>query len=507
MKIDLSNYLTLSPERTMEIVLDAIGTVVPYELAVVLSLEKGSLLKVRCAQGTLYTPRLEHHTICLKERPELGKIVEAGEVKLFDEEDDNHHQDTYHDIIDLPSGHSCMVAPLHVEGKILGILTLDNSQCNIFKPEIVELTKTLAKIIALALAQTLAANALQSERDVLLYERNALLQDLVHVGSLIGTSPPWLSVLEKIRLVASTDSPVIIIGETGTGKEQVARAVHSLSNRANRPFIALNCSALQSNLAESELFGHEKGAFTGAVSRRKGRFELAHGGTLFLDEIADLPLDIQPKLLRTLQEETFDRVGGEVSLRSDVRIICATHVHLPQAIEQGKFREDLFYRLNVFPISLPPLRDRKDDVLLLANHFLVKLAKKFQKERFILSPSAVKYLKSQKWTGNVRELQNIMERAAIVCAGEILEVTHLSGETPYLRTISPTKSNLISSSQNFSSLDQSICEHIEKALHISQGKIYGEDGAANLLGLKPTTLQSKIRKYGIDSNARRKKQR
>lgn len=506
MKIDPSNYLTLSPERTMEIVLDAIGTVVPYELAVVLSLEKGNLLKVRCAQGTLYTPRLEHHTICLKERPELEKIVEAGEVKLFDEEDDKHHEDTYHDIIDLPSGHSCMVAPLHVEGKILGILTLDNSQCNIFKPEIVELTKMLSKIIALALAQTLAANVLQSERDALLYERNTLLQDLVHVGSLIGTSLPWLSVLEKIRLVASTDSPVIIVGETGTGKEQVARAVHSLSHRSNCPFIALNCSALQSNLAESELFGHEKGAFTGAVSRRKGRFELAHGGTLFLDEIADLPLDIQPKLLRTLQEETFDRVGGEVSLRSDVRIICATHVNLSQAIEQGKFREDLFYRLNVFPISLPPLRERKDDVILLANHFLVKLAEKFQKERFVLSPSAAKYLKSQKWMGNVRELQNIMERAAIVCAGEIIEVAHLSENIPSVMTL-PMKSGLVSSSEDFSSLDESICEHIEKALHLSQGKIYGEDGAANLLGLKPTTLQSKIRKYGIDSNARRKKQR
>jgi transcriptional regulator with GAF, ATPase, and Fis domain len=286
----------------------------------------------------------------------------------------------------------------------------------------------------------------------------------------------------------------MITGETGTGKEQVARAIHSLSNRALRPFIALNCSALSSGLAESELFGHEKGAFTGAVNQRKGRFELANTGTLFLDEIGDLPLEIQPKLLRALQQQTFERVGGEKTITADVRIICATHVDLAKAVEKGAFREDLYYRLNVFQINLPPLRERGEDVFLLASHFIEKIKLRMNKPNLRLSDESINLLLNYKWKGNVRELQNMLERAAILAVDCIIEPKHLSEDFKSKKKSIPESTVEIP----VTSLNSAIKSQIENALKKTNGKVYGNDGAAFLLGMKPTTLQSKIKKLGID---------
>ena len=503
-QLEETNAPILTSERTLEIVLDAIKTLVPFELAVVLSLERDNRLQVRWAQGPLYTPRLRDFSISLDERPDLQRVIEKGVVQLFSDDvpDPILEKDTYEGILDLPEGHSCMVAPLHVQGKPLGLLTLDHRRCNMFTPEVVKTTETLSRLISLALAQSMATNTLLSEREALVYERNTLLSELpTDKAALIGQSPAWREIIDRVRMVAPTDLPVLIEGETGTGKEQVARAIHALSGRAHRPFVALNCSALVSSLAESELFGHERGAFTGAISRRRGRFELANNGSLFLDEVGDMPLEIQPKLLRAIQEKSFERVGGEETIYSDARVICATHRNLEQLVQEGRFREDLYYRLNVFPIQLPPLRERGDDIFLLADYFLKNLAKRFGKEQFYLTPAAKKFLKTYKWPGNVRELQNTLERATILSRGDVIDEQHLAigtGNRRRRRLKTPAEIR----DDEFPSLDDVIRQHIYQALERSNGRIYGPQGAAALLGLKPTTLQSKMRKLGISRPAR-----
>ncbi|HPN37810.1 MAG TPA: sigma 54-interacting transcriptional regulator, partial [Melioribacteraceae bacterium] len=294
---------------------------------------------------------------------------------------------------------------------------------------------------------------------------------------------------------AAAEIPVMILGETGTGKEEVAKTIHALSNRKNGPFIALNCSALNSNLAESELFGHEKGAFTGAYQTRKGRFELADKGTLFLDEVGDLPIELQPKLLRTLQDFTFERVGSEKTLKADVRIICATNVNLSDKIKEGIFREDLYYRLGVFPINLPPLRDRKEDLILICNRFIERLKVKYNSENLMLDQSAIIKLNTYNFTGNVRELSNIIERGAILANFGIIENRHILFEK--FEDIASSKVENNNHIKDLGSLDEEISNIIINALKKCNGKIYGKDGAAALLKIKPTTLQSKMKKLSI----------
>jgi hydrogenase-4 transcriptional activator len=289
----------------------------------------------------------------------------------------------------------------------------------------------------------------------------------------------------------------LILGETGTGKEEAARLVHRLSARSNYPFVAVNCSALPANLAESELFGHEKGAFTGAQGLRKGRFELANGGTLFLDEAGDLPLEVQPKLLRALQEGLFERVGGEQTVRVDVRLIAATNMDLTTAVEKGQFREDLFYRLSVFPIKLPPLRERGLDVILLAQLFASRLRLRTGWENLSFNEEALDALTCLSWPGNVRELKNAIERAAILAVGGIMGPEHFSSGEQNCILIPCSNSNVLTDINNILSLDEIQKQHILKTLKACSGKIYGKNGAASKLGLKPTTLQSRMKKLGI----------
>lgn len=490
----LQKHLTLlSPEKTMEIVLDAINEIIPYELAVILSKENDHILRVRYTRGPLALEKLKTFEIKTKEHPEIEEVLKTGKVKVVAETSDPNHRDTYDTIINLPNGHSCMLAPLVLNDEVLGLMTLDHRQCDLFTPQRVTIANSLSTLIALALAQAISTDYLLNEKETLIYERTSLLDNISHVfDGLVGNSPIWIQVLEKIKLVAPTDSHVMILGETGTGKELVAKAIHALSKRNLKPFITLNCSALNYNLAESELFGHEKGAFTGAISSRRGRFELADGGTLFLDEIADLPIDIQPKLLRALQEGTFERLGSEKTYSANVRIICATNVDLEERVKKGKFREDLFYRLNVFPITLPPLRERKSDIYILASYFIEKFSRKFNIKKLILTPEAIKVLYDNPWYGNVRELQNILERAIILSRNGIIKPEHLVFEK--------YKPNLNTNKEKFNTLnsfEEEMKRVIENALILTNGKIYGKDGAAALLKLKPTTLQSKIKKLGI----------
>ncbi len=480
----------------MDIVLKAIRELIEYELAVVLSLEDGNRLKVRKAAGPAATHSLETFTLSLNKRKDIANIVRQKQPHLFHQ--DEKHQDTYEGIIDFPADHSCLVAPLYMDEKLLGLLTLDHRSCNKFTPQNVELVRILANLISLSIAQSEANKVLQKQHLAITQERNLLLGHTAKVlDELIGHSESWNRVKDTIALVAASNTPVLIQGETGTGKEVAAKAIHKLSTRATAPFIAVNCSTISAGIAESELFGHEKGSFTGAIALRKGRFELADGGTLFLDEIGDLPLEIQPKLLRVLQEQKLERIGGESTIDVDVRLIAATHVDLASAVKQKCFREDLYYRLNVFPISLPALRQRGNDVLLLAEHFIQQVRARSGHNNLALSSGSIDMLYQTDWPGNVRQLQNAIERAAILSQGHLIQPQHIisGGTLPDCYAV-PAGSPPEKACQ-LPSFDAMVKIHLQKALSITDGKIYGKDGAAELLGMKPTTLQSKLKKCGI----------
>jgi formate hydrogenlyase transcriptional activator len=305
---------------------------------------------------------------------------------------------------------------------------------------------------------------------------------------IVGKSPAIQRVLEQVAIVAPTDSTVLLHGETGTGKELIARAIHKLSSRRERPYVRMNCAAIPSGLLESELFGHEKGAFTGALMQRKGRFEMADGGSLFLDEIGDISLELQPKLLRAIQEQEFERLGSSKTIQVNVRLIAATHRDLRAMIRDEKFREDLFYRFNVFPIEIPPLRDRREDIPLLVNYFVSKVAARMRRQITSVSKCAMAMLTNCPWRGNIRELANFIERAVILTRGHELEVP--VSELP----ISSEVSVAIGTPSTFRQAESSV---IIDALRAASGRIAGQGGAAERLGLKRTTLQNKIRRLGI----------
>jgi len=303
---------------------------------------------------------------------------------------------------------------------------------------------------------------------------------------MVGRSEKLKEVLLQVEQVAATDSTVLILGETGTGKELLARAIQSISARKDRPLVKVSCAALPESLIENELFGHEKGAFTGAVCRKLGRFELADGGTIFLDEIGDLPLGLQVKLLRVLEEGEFERLGNPKTIRVDVRIIAATNRDLEKALETGRFREDLYYRLNVFPITVPPLRERQDDIALLVNHFVLRYARKTGKKIETIPQKVMNALQAYHWPGNVRELENVIERSTIISRGNELEV----GEWF-------SKNDFSFGGSRISSLEQAEKQHILKTLKSTGWRVSGDKGAARILGINPRTLESKMKRLGI----------
>ena len=306
--------------------------------------------------------------------------------------------------------------------------------------------------------------------------------------ALVGTSPAIAAIRHAVEQVAATDATVLILGETGTGKELVARSIHEQSRRARSAFVPVNCAALVPSLVASELFGHEVGAFTGAVKRRIGCFERAHGGTLLLDEVGELAPDVQATLLRVLQEHVVERLGGGEPIPVEVRLITATNRDLAAEVRTGGFRADLFYRLNVFPISLPPLRDCKSDIPALAAHFLALFAKQHNKPVATISPQTLRVLTSHDWPGNVRELQNVIERAVIVSDGEQLAV-----DPAWLVSSSP-----VETARTWAEQEKA---RILTALRAANGRVYGPGGAAQRLGLKPTTLYGKMRKHGLKRDA------
>ena len=322
------------------------------------------------------------------------------------------------------------------------------------------------------------------------------IQELNNFGEIIGDSEPLKRVFDDINQVSKTDSTVLILGNTGTGKELVARAIHSTSKRNEKPLIKMNCSAIPPNLIESEIFGHEKGAFTGATSKREGRFKLADKGTIFLDEVGELPLELQTKLLRVLQEGEFEPVGSSETIKVDVRVIAATNVNLHKATEQGTFRTDLYYRLNVFPITVPPLRERGEDIIKLAEVFSKKVSERIGVSIEPLSDEQKMSLLNHDWPGNVRELQNVIELAVITSNNGILNLERALPDTISKKVDSKTQ-NSEQTLQTIEELQEMERENIIRALTKTNWRIYGEKGAAKLLGTPPTTLSSKMKSLGI----------
>jgi formate hydrogenlyase transcriptional activator len=331
---------------------------------------------------------------------------------------------------------------------------------------------------------------------------NAYLQEEIRTThnfeDIVGSSPALLAALRKVELVAPTGSTVLIAGETGSGKELFARAVHSRSGRSGRPLVKVNCGAIAPGLVESELFGHVKGAFTGAVDKRIGRFELADGGTILLDEISELPLDAQVKLLRVLQEHEFEPVGSSRTIRADVRVIAATNRDLDRAVAEGRFRDDLLYRLNVFPIRVPPLRERAADIDLLVPFFIAGLARKLGKPVKGFNEQSMRRLREYSWPGNVRELQNVVERAAILSPGPILELdgTLLASASGTNVPASPMKSSVAGGADKLEDIERA---HIFAVLRRTEGVVAGPRGAATILGLRPNTLRNRMKRLGIGS--------
>jgi len=396
---------------------------------------------------------------------------------------------------------SNLVIPLHMSSEGIFVFSFYSRLPNIYHAEHLQLLQRLQPSIGMTIGRLLALDEIKKLTEQLKREKSYLLEEVKSTSNfeeIVGSSHKILQVFDMVSQVAPLDTSVLLMGESGTGKELVARAIHNLSPRREKLLIKVNCAALPANLIESEFFGHEKGSFTGAIEKRIGKFELANGGTIFLDEIGEMPLDLQVKLLRVLQEREIERVGGKQTIKIDVRIVAATNRDLEREIAQGKFRLDLYYRLNVFPITMPALRERKEDIQVLANHFARKISKKTGKPFHGISPAAMQELTDYNWPGNIREMENIMEQAFVLNDGK----SPLQWGRP-LTNAESGRENSTPNDRPQSLMDiKDLQEATERDFILSilkqtQGRIRGAGGAAEILNLKPTTLESKMEKLGI----------
>ena len=397
---------------------------------------------------------------------------------------------------------SISLLPLLGRQRVLGVLGLGSSRENAFPEEDLVFLGQLAKQIALAVENAVAYGEVFQLKDRLVRENVYLESELrseLHFEDIVGNSQALRRVLRDIETVAPADATVLISGETGTGKELIARAVHNLSSRKSNVFVKLNCAAIPTGLLESELFGHEKGAFTGAIAQRVGRFELAHRGTIFLDEIGDVPLELQPKLLRVLQEREFERLGSTRTLRADARLIAATNRDLRAMVEEQTFRSDLYYRLNVFPIRVPALRERKEDIPLLVRHFVQQFSQRNNRVINSIPSETMEALVRYRWPGNIRELQNVIERAVIISKSSVLSVALAELEHDIIPThCQAAPQATAAEQQNLQNvLEETERIQIMRALDTCNGLITGPNGAAARLGLKRSTLQHRMEKLGI----------
>jgi formate hydrogenlyase transcriptional activator len=418
-----------------------------------------------------------------------GSVFRTRQSRLFHLADPGEISSATQEIMSREGLHSLASLPLISRSAVLGTLNLGSRQQNYFSADDVQFFTQAAGQIAIALDNALSYARIE-ELNARLEEEKIYLEDEIRTDNrfeeIIGQSRALRAILKQVETVAPTDSTVLIYGETGTGKELLARAIHDLSGRRQGTFVKMNCAAIPTGLLESEMFGHEKGAFTGAIAQRIGRFELAHRGTMFLDEVGEIPLELQTKLLRVLQEREFERLGSSRTIRTDARLVAATNRDLAAMVEKREFRADLYYRLNVFPITVPPLRDRREDIPLLVRYFVQQYARRMNKRITSIPAEAMQALTRYHWPGNIRELQNFIERAVIVTPGSTLqapirELKRGASSTGETKTLAAAER-----------------EAILQALRESGGRVGGERGAAARLGMKRTTLQAKMRKLGID---------
>jgi formate hydrogenlyase transcriptional activator len=418
-----------------------------------------------------------------------GHVFKTGEPRVFSPEElDGFPESAF---IRTRGIRSACCVPLATAHGILGTLNLGALSDDAFSPDQFPLLTRVAGQIAIAVRNAFSYERIE-ELNAQLAREKLYLEDEIRsdyqFDEIIGRSKALGRVLKEIQTVAPTDSTVLISGETGSGKELVARAIHQLSSRRDHAFVKLNCAAIPTGLLESELFGHEKGAFTGAISQRIGRFELANRGTVFLDEVGEIPLELQPKLLRVLQEREFERLGSTRTLKTDARLIAATNRDLAALADEQKFRQDLFYRLNVFPITVPPLRDRREDIPMLVRHFAQQFARRMKKSVENISSETMETLTRYDWPGNIRELQNLIERAVILSTGPTLDVPVEALNGRRSAPSQPTQGE---------TLEDADRRHIIAALERTNWVIAGPNGAAARLGVKRSTLQFRMRKLGI----------
>lgn len=490
----------LEIEKAMSNCLDYLAEYIPLdslqlstnhpELKMVQVVHSVSELEVPEVGTLLPFPKKDFH-IREQKWPELESILLINEpasdptLKLFSEQSG------------IPINISLMILHLEIEGEEIGKLTLKAEGINRFSIAHAKLLLLLKEPFAIALLNSLRHQEVKKLKDMLSDDYRHLQRDLQQMScaQIVGADFGLKDVMEKVRQVAAKDSPVLLLGETGVGKEVIANAIHYSSLRRQEPFIRVNCGAIPSSLIDSELFGHEKGAFTGAAGQKRGRFERADNGTIFLDEVGELPPQAQARLLHVLQNHEIERVGGTEVVPVNIRVILATHRNLEKMVSEGLFRKDLYFRMNVFPIVIPPLRNRKEDLPALVHHFIEKKVVQLRvRERPRLAPGSVEKLKSYNWPGNIRELENLIERSLIQYHGKYLNFTSLLTIPTTNEDIETTESK---DDGMFLSLEQLTIQHIKRALLLCHGKISGPGGAAELLNIHPNTLRKKMDKLQI----------
>ncbi|MDP2312697.1 MAG: sigma 54-interacting transcriptional regulator [Pseudomonadota bacterium] len=490
-------------EDVLDRALGALTALIPHDLAVVFRLD-GARLRAVAATGSLASPQVRAHNLDLARYPTIRRALELRiPIALAEHNHAGEEGDPFDGLLDFPHGHACMVVPLFAGDKSLGIITMDGRGCGMYPPEHVRLAGVYGQLVSLALLLADQASLLDRYRHQL-KEQNQLLTEETGGAAIAcrrleaSRSPRMAEVVRLAQQVAPAALPVLIRGETGTGKEVLAHAIHGWSPRVDGPFVKLNCSAIPENLVESELFGHVKGSFSGADRDRRGRFVTANGGTLLLDEIGDMPLAAQAKLLRVLQEGTFEPVGADRTVRVDVRVIAATHVDLEKAVAAGRFRQDLYYRLAVFPLRIPPLRERPEDIVPIALEALDAESARSRRGPWTLPAETRTVMERAPWPGNVRELVNALERATILQRTGPLSVTHLGllGQGGSPATPPPSVSAVVAA-ERLPTFEENERRYFATVLEHVGGKLYGDDGAAVIVDLPPTTLRSRLVKLGL----------
>jgi formate hydrogenlyase transcriptional activator len=502
--LDINNVLVTSRELSelFRGIVSALSRVLRHDYTSLALLDSATnLLKIHALDldgSDVLTPGKEI-TVALDQSP-AGRCILANKPAVFHGAELDQFPAEIVRILRGKGVLSACCVPLITKGRAFGTLNLASRRLDAFSDADADLLNRVAAQVAIAVENALAFKEIDSLKDKLAVEKLYLEEEIrseLNFEEIVGESPIIKRALAQVELAAPATTTVLVLGETGTGKELIARAIHNLSPRRERTFVKVNCAAIPSGLLESELFGHERGAFTGAVSQKVGRFELADRGTIFLDEVGDIPLELQPKLLRVLQEQEFERLGATRTIRVDVRVVAATNADLSRLVAERSFRSDLYYRLNVFPIQIPALRERREDIPLLVRYFVQKFSRRMNKTVLYVPSDAMDALVSYAWPGNIRELENLIERAVLLSPAKDLRVPLSELRNAHGAPVAEQATPASLATASISTLEEMERQHILRALRQTGWRIAGARGAANILGMKRTTLQARMRKLGI----------